>query len=283
MKIVTGVNPPLDELAHYGIKGMHWGVRRDRTTLSKDDRRQARKNIQALTKRSLDNKYADGNLFERPMSEAEYKKLSNKTETFRKGQTVQRVTTRKDEQSYPGITYVSTNKADRDIYRAVMPVVNGVTRFGGDKSYKKHYEVTFKALETLKSPSQKERVDAFSALMDQPSVKLKNGKTLTGREYMVKLGYRREVKTLNSQQLGLRFYKQFAEDQGNGMDSPLNSAYFNSLKEKGYNSVLDDNDRDNLAKTPLIVLNPNGSLKTMSVKPLSADDIVNAQLNLKTG
>ena len=29
MKIVTGVNPPLDELVHYGVKGMHWGVRRD--------------------------------------------------------------------------------------------------------------------------------------------------------------------------------------------------------------------------------------------------------------
>lgn len=29
MKIVTGANPPMEELVHFGVKGMHWGVRHD--------------------------------------------------------------------------------------------------------------------------------------------------------------------------------------------------------------------------------------------------------------
>ncbi len=29
MKIFAGANPPMDELVHYGVKGMHWGVRHD--------------------------------------------------------------------------------------------------------------------------------------------------------------------------------------------------------------------------------------------------------------
>jgi hypothetical protein len=269
------------ELIHYGVKGMKWGVRRDRTesTLSKAERKTARKNVQAFTKVSIDRKYANGNLFERPISEAQYKALSTKASVIRKGQTVQRVTTRKDEK-YSGPVFVSTNKVDQNTYRALMPLVNSTFKYGGDKTYKSHYEVQFKALETLKSPSEKERVDAFTSLFDEPTIKMSNGKTLTGREYMARIGYKREVKTLNSQQLGLKFYNQFTEAQGE--KSPINTAYFESLRKKGYNAVIDDNDRGNFTKAPLIVLNPNGSLKRMNVKPLSADEIITAQQNLKS-
>jgi hypothetical protein len=45
--------------------------------------------------------------------------------------------------------------------------------------------------------------------------------------------------------------------------------------------VVDDNDRGHLSEAPLIVLNPNGTLKRMHVHPLSADDINQAQLDLK--
>lgn len=32
MKIVNGANPPLEDLVHYGVKGMHWGTRHDGPT-----------------------------------------------------------------------------------------------------------------------------------------------------------------------------------------------------------------------------------------------------------
>jgi len=273
--------PSLDELLHYGVKGMKWGVRKaEPSTMSKTERKQARKNMGKFSEHVINTKYKDGSeFFTRKMSKEEYNSLSTKDHVVRKGATVRRVANRKDE-TYKDSTYVSYTKNDQGIYRATMPLVNSRNPFKmpGAKNYRAQYEHTFKALETLKSPSEKARVDAFAALMDTPSIKLKNGKTVTGRKYL-KPSYPKEVKTLDSQQLGLRAYKDFTEMQG--ADTPLNTAYFNKVREMGYNAVIDDNDRGHLSEAPLIVLNPNGTLKKMSVHPLTADEINQAQANIK--
>ena len=276
---MTQRSPSPGELAHYGVKGMKWGVRKtDPTTFSKEQRKQAKKNVKKFSNHVFDTKYAD-DFFTRKMSTEEYSKLSAKDLTLRKGTTVRRVANRKDE-TYKDSTYVSYTKNDQGVYRAVMPLVNSKNPFkaAGSKTYKEQYEHTFKALETLKSPSEKARVDAFAALMDTPSITLKNGKTTTGRK-LLKESYPKEVKTLNTHQLGLRAYKDFTESQG--ADTPLNSAYFKKVREMGYNAIVDDNDRGHLAETPLIVLSPSGTLKRMSVHSLSADDVNQAQLDLK--
>lgn len=274
--------PSLDELLHYGVKGMKWGVRKtEPTTYSKADRKQAKENVKAFSKASMESKYKTGeDLFTRRMSKEEYNKLSTKDFTVKKGTTVRRVSQRKDEK-YDGSTYVSYTKTDQGVYRTVMPLVNSKNPFksGGAKTYKQHYEHTFKALNTLKSPSEKARVDAFAALMDTKSITLKSGKVVSGRQYL-KRAYPKEVKTLDTQQLGLRAYKDFTMYQGNTKD-PLNTAYFKKVSEMGYNAVVDDNDRGHLSEAPLIVLNPDGTLKKMKVHPLTNDEIIKSQLELK--
>ena len=275
-------NSPPEELVHYGIKGMKWGVRKtDPTTFTKDQRKQAKKRFNEFTRASIDSKFKTGeDLFSRKMTREEYDKLSTKDFVVRKGTTVRRVAQNKDSTSNDP-TFVSFTKNDKNTYRAVMPVTNGKNPFkvGGNKTYKQHYEITFKAMETLKSPSEKERVDAFSALMDTKSITLKNGKTVTGRQYVKRL-YPKEVKTLDTQQLGLRVYKDFTHSQGD-VTAPINSAYFKSISAKGYNALIDDNDRGHMSEAPLIILNPNGSLKRMNVHPLSADDINQAMLDIE--
>lgn len=266
----------MSDLSHFGVKGMRWGVRKNRTdptTLTKSERGEARKNIKALRNRVFDEKYNRPN----EITGDQYNKLSTKGVTIRKGQTLTRITQRKDEK-LRDITYVAYKPGDKDIYRSVMPLA-AIGGFGGHKTYKNSYEATFKALDTLRSPSEKARVDALVDILDTPSVTLKNGKTVTGRKFMQNTIYDKDVKNLNNQQLGLRYYKEFAQNQFS--DTPLNSAYFKSLRDKGFNTVVDDNDRGHLANTPLIILNPNGTLKKMGVKALSADDINQAQRRLK--
>ena len=61
------------------------------------------------------------------------------------------------------------------------------------------------------------------------------------------------------------------------LDTPLSTAYFKSLQATGYNAIQDDHDRGFLSKDPLIILNPNATLKTTSVRPLTNNDINRAQ------
>lgn len=280
MVFLDDSKPPLESLSHHGVKGMKWGVHRNRTeatTLSKADRKQAKKNISALGKTSFESKY--GNDFvERKITQEQYNKLSTKAVTVRKGTEIARVTKRKDEQ-LQDMTYVSYKAGDKNLYRAIMPLVSSrlPLMIAGRKTYGATYEATFKNLTTLKSPSEKERIDAFTELFDSPEIKLRNGKMVTGRQFM-KSAYPREVKTLNTQQLGLRFYNNFTENQF--AKTPINTAYFKKIQDRGYNAIVDDNDRKHLSDTPLIILNPNGTLKKMSVKALTADDINKAQLKL---
>lgn len=262
-------------IQHFGVKGMHWGIRKEKDTAksteSKAARKEARKNF-----REFHGKVFDKRMLAPELDKKAYDNFSTKEFTLKKGTTVRRVTQRKNEQ-LRSTTYVSFKKSDGDIYRAAMTA----RLFGGGrKNYKNSYEATYKTLETLRSPSEKERFDAFVNLFDTPSIKLKNGKTVTGREYLKDGVYSNEVKTLDSQRLGLAIYRNFTQNQFS--ETALNTAYFKSLRDKGYNAIVDDNDRGFVSDTPLIVLNPNGTLKTMSVKALSADDINAAQRRLSS-
>lgn len=264
------------ELAHFGVKGMKWGVRNNRTeatTMSKADRKLARKNLTDQSIKVFESKLAETS---KPISNAKYNSLSTKDVTIRKGTEVRRVTKRRDE-VLRDFTYVSHKPDDRDIYRVAMTM----QMRAGAKTYKKAYENTYKAVNTLKSPSEKARVDAFVELFDTPSVTLRNGKTITGREYLKRYtGYKREARRLESRQLGLALYHDFVSTQYLGKH-PLNKAYYKNVASKGYNAIVDDNDRGHLAKEPLIILNPNGTLKKMKVHELTADEINKAQLDLK--
>lgn len=266
-----------DVLAHFGTKGMRWGIQNvtEKSTMTKTERKAVKKNMRDFGKTVINKKFESG--LDRRITQKQYDKLSTKTNVIPKGQILNRVTRRKDEK-FQGMTYVSYKPGDKDIYRAIMPLQASPFKMGGNRTYRQNYEYTFKALETLRSPSEKERIDSFVKLFDS-DVTLRNGKKITGREFLKRTGYAHEVRTLNSQQLGLRMYNTFASEQF--MKTPMNTAYFKALSAKGYNSILDDNDRGHLAQSPLIILNPNGTLKKMSVKTLSADDINKAQLKIK--
>ena len=289
--IAHGGQPSMeDALAHFGVKGMKWGVRKreDRAAAktAKAEKKQARKDFKVESKEAhkvFQDKTKNSGVWDKRMdqwmraqdviTQDSYNKLSTKDLTIKKGSTLYRTTQTKD--GPEGATYVSTNRNDADIYRAILPKFKFLAR--RENRHDGSIEQKLEAVRTLKSPSEKARVDAFIELMDTPSIQLKNGKTISGRELLKRSGFRKEVKRMDAHTLGLQFYVRFTQTQGI-KDAPLNTAYYNKLKEKGYNAVIDDNDRGIVSKDPWIVMDGKGDLKQTGVTEFGAKE-VNAAMN----
>jgi len=259
--------PPLDEalLAHFGVKGMKWGVRKERKAAAANLRSLEPEIVSRATTRSQ-SAYT---------TQQKYSKLSNKDRIIKSGSVLKR--TARDT-NVSGPTYVSTNDKDAEIYRALIPTRGANWKPG--KVVGKNYEITLQVTKDLKSPSEKTRIDAYTKLMGSREIVLGNGEVITGREYLIRSGMGASVNSLSNHQIALTHYGEFARLQGI-KNEPLSSAYFKNLSAKGYNALVDDNDRNVLSKDPLLIFNNNGALKTLDVRRLSDAEILKAQATIK--
>lgn len=257
--------PSLDTITHHGIKGQKWGVRRA-----------AKRNLTSVSREV--NVRQQNARFNSTISEQQYRNLSSKDVVIKKGSTLSRISETPNEDARKNLLYVSTNRADALVYRGVLPA--GKTKGMTARKHEGYYETTLQATSDLKSPSEKERVDAYKRIMSQRQIKLDGGEIINGREYLKRQGLGNLVDSHTDKQLALMYYGQLAGQQGI-RNEPLSSAYFKSLKKKGYNALIDDNDRNILAKEPLLILDSTRTLKPIHVKKLTTKDVHIAQATLK--
>ena len=260
-------------LRHYGVKGMRWGVRKDHYRTYKEHATvDTQHNVLKRTgsKVQMVRYFAEGQKLKSGQNYTEewYNNAATGKQFIEKGSTLNRVVRGVDENALAGRLYVSRLQSDADMYKAVIPAIQSKRAFG-KKEYHSVYEVQLETKKRLSMPSEKERIDTFIETIQTP----------TGREWLKNNGYKGQIDELNAKEVGLNYYKRFNKYAGD-QSSKINDAYFNSIKAKGYDALLDDNDAGVWSKQPTILLGAKGTVRVTQVKQLSAADINAAQMRV---
>ena len=258
-------------LSHYGVKGMKWGVKKDQLREFREkDTKDTENNI-------LKRKHASANMLrymakgrtiqeKRKFDEEWYNSLSTGKEFVKSGATLNRVVRGVDENALNGRLYVAKLASDSEMYKATIPAFTNGGFAAGKKEYNTAYQVSMETKKKLAMPSQKERIDTFIETLQ----------TNDGKEWLKNNGYKKEIDEINAKQVGLKYYDRFNKYAGN-QSVKFNDTYFNAVKSKGYDALIDDNDAGIWSKEPIILLSPKGSVKITKVRQISAAEINSAQ------
>lgn len=254
------------ELEHYGIKGMKWGVRRTpeqlghRRSSDQPYRRTPKKLVEkgATLKTDLA-KNVLGKQITR--SQAIPRNQSSGETSLKKGEKVQHISGVPFGKLKKGQLYVTADKSDNDMYEAYLGAKLKRAGFSPKK-------VVMDLKVDLKAPSSKEQYIIFSDFLKQNRKEVESDVqswlTSKGKDTPVSKS-RKEL------------YDQFI----NSVERSSNTQqkFYDELRKKGYNAVLDEHDITGSwmqSQKPLIIMDTLSTVGNVKVSDLSVSDMQRA-------
>lgn len=264
-----------EDLMHYGVLGMKWGVRKDRRYTDKEiSEYRKRKIAEAPTKSESPRgankgwyKNAPKSVLIREMrrEESEASKMNKKVNTrkdaftLKKGSHIHRSTYDPEDANRDGHAFATFKMKDAKGYASRNKLFSGG---------KKTFDLSMIAKEDLISPSKKERINTFIELMINDP-KFKEAYQAQKQTYQL-IKNPNKAKKIDQTIKGLeKEYEMFAVSLGGNEE--LRKRYFSELNKKGYNMIIDDADAAIIANSPIIVFDRQKSLEVVSINEVNRE------------
>lgn len=255
-----------NELYHYGVKGMKWGVRRTPEQLGhkKRSNRPYRSPKKTMVEKSIRKKQMLAEeILGRSLTKSQVaprNRDSGKT-SLKKGSRVQHITGVTFDSIKPGQLYVTADKKDNAGYQAFLSM--------NLKSKGFTPATVIADLKTdLKAPSSKDQYNIFKKF-------LKNNEKLVKEDVAVFLKEKGKKDSVPDNPKDL--YEHFMNSVERSSESQ--KRFYKMLKDSGYNAVLDEHDVTGSwmqGQKPLIIMDAMSTLGNVKVSELSNKDIERA-------